>query len=81
MLSDHTLYNVETLVVGRCSTALRDELIACQHPTEDYGESVHMDGDYVFDASLDDSMTPSTRGLLNELVDSFPNTHLFIFNP
>lgn len=81
MLTDHTLYHVQTLVVGRCSSALRDELIACQHPTEDYGESVHMDGDYVFDASLDDSMSRDTKQLLNELIDNYPNTNLFVFNP
>ena len=81
MLSDYSIYTVETTVVGGTSCAFRDELIACQHPTEDYGESVHMDGDYVFDASLDDFVESSTRQVLRELLNAYPNTKQFIFNP
>jgi hypothetical protein len=81
MLSDYSIYTVETTVVGGTSCAFRDELIACQHPTEDYGESVHMDGDYVFDASLDEYLTIVTRRTLRELINAYPNTHLFVFNP
>lgn len=81
MLIDHSIYTAETTIVGNCSCALRDELIACQHRAESVGEAVHMDADYVFDANLDDSMTPDTRALLSELINSYPNSQMFIFNP
>ena len=80
-LMDHTIYRVETIIVGGCSCALRDELLACQHPTESVGESVHMDGNYVFDSSLEHSITSYTKRLCMELVDSYPNAQMFIFNP
>jgi len=71
MLRTHTY--TATAVTGTTS-ALRDELIECQHPTEDFASVVHMDGDYVFDASIDDSISSETRQVLKELV-------MFTFTP
>lgn len=74
-------YTHQTTVVMGVTCAMRDELIACQHPAESYGESVHMDSDYVFDASVDDSISSETRQELKELIDYDFSSELFIFNP
>lgn len=81
LINDLTIYTTETVTVGGTTAAFRDELIACQHPTEDYGDAVHMDGDYVFDASLDESLNANTRLVMRYLVNEYPNAYLFVFNP
>ena len=74
-------YTFKATSVTGTTSALRDELIGCQHPSEDFGSVVHMDGDYVFDASIDDSISSETRQVLKELVAGFPDTEMFTFTP
>jgi len=61
--------------------SIRDELISCQHNAESVGDCVHMSADYVFDASLDESLTPQTMNLCKELVREFSTTETFTFYP
>jgi hypothetical protein len=80
-LSDLRTSTHETTSVSGTPASFRDELIACQHPTEDYGDAVHMAADYVFDASLDDYVEPETRRILRDLINAYPNSYLFVFYP
>jgi hypothetical protein len=81
MLKDLRTYNYKGTAVLSIPASIRDELISCQHNAESVGECVHMEADYVFDASLDDSLTPQTKNLCMELVREFPSTEVFTFNP
>lgn len=60
--------------------AMVDELIACQHPTDNYRSSVKMEADYVFDASVDDSISIELRDFLKQIQKEYPDTGEFEFN-
>jgi hypothetical protein len=81
MLNNLRTFTFKTTAVSGTSCAFRDELIGCQHSTEDYGSSVHMDSDYAFDASVDDSISSNTRQILKELLENFSDTEMFTFAP
>lgn len=69
----------KTTVVSDTTSTLRDELIASQHPTLDIGDEVHIDSDYLFGVSVDDSISAETRTTCKELLANFSDSMLFIF--
>ena len=75
------LNSFETTTVQETPASMRDELLACQHPTDSVGDEVHMDADYVFDASVDDSVNQDTRDLCTQVLREKPNSYMFIFMP
>jgi len=73
------LNSFETTIVQEVPASVRDELLACQHPSTSIGDEVHMDSDYVFDASVDDGLTSATREWCKQVLEARPETLLFIF--
>lgn len=81
MLEQYRTQSFETTTVQGVSSTARDALLESQHPTLSSDDDVHMDADYVFDASLDDSIGGEAQQLCKALVRKFPQSMLFIFLP
>jgi len=79
-LDDLRPYTFTVVGFNSVPAAIVDELIACQHPTNDYRSSVKMEADYVFDASVDDSISIELREFLKQVLKRFSDTDEFEFN-
>ena len=85
MLEELRTQTFETTTVSGVSATIRDTLLHSQHQTASIHDEVHMDADYVFDASVDDMLgvdraeAKVAQLLCKELVRKFPQTQMFIF--
>jgi len=88
LLEQYRTQTFETTTIQGVSCAIRDTLLSSQHPTAMVNDEVHMDADYVFDASVDDMLGVGDKHniaqaqlLCKALVRKFPQTLMFIFLP
>jgi len=85
MLEDLRTQTFETTTVSGVTASIRDTLMHSQHRTAIIHDEIHMDADYVFDASVDDMLgvdkadAKIAQQLCKELVRKFPQTQMFIF--
>lgn len=73
-------FDFTTTAVSGVTSAIRDDLIASQHPTSDNNDEVTIDSDYMFDASIDDSVSSDTKELCTYLLKEHPNTETFVLS-
>ena len=81
ILKQYNTQSHEVTAVAGTSCSQRDGLLASQHPASSINDEVHMDADYVFDVSMDDSIDTDTQLLCKALVREYPQSEMFIFLP